>query len=200
LGPFITRFVDELATCSDVYGRVIPPPSSGETSLPTHRAESEAINHVLPKPRAFCTSQNSDEGLTDRALLSQLNYTACWLNPPECIVNSIQTVINNFVSGTMNICRTRIYLPVHKEGLGKFELKSFIAAQLCSWVKRARLLCIDNCYCYDPATSSPTAIRSYTILPHHLPNSMANSPELMATTRWPSSLKTRPSSMDNRMS
>jgi hypothetical protein len=36
-------------------------------------------------------------------LLSQLNYIACWLKPPPHILESIQSILNNFVVGTLNM-------------------------------------------------------------------------------------------------
>jgi Reverse transcriptase (RNA-dependent DNA polymerase) len=77
-------------------------------------------------------------------LIAQLNYIACWLPIPVDTLQSIQTQIDNFVTGPLNIAKSRLYLPPDKGGLGLFDLNLFIQAQTCSWIKRANDLCIDN--------------------------------------------------------
>jgi Reverse transcriptase (RNA-dependent DNA polymerase) len=77
-------------------------------------------------------------------LISQLNYVACWLPVPEESLNNIQNILDNFVTGNLNISRNRIHLPANLGGLGMFNLKDFFVAQNCSWIVRANRLCIDN--------------------------------------------------------
>jgi hypothetical protein len=76
--------------------------------------------------------------------VSQLNYIACWLPVPDGILNSIQRIIDSFVTGTLNVSRERVCLPVELGGLGMFKLSEFLGAQKCAWVARAHKLCIDN--------------------------------------------------------
>jgi hypothetical protein len=59
-------------------------------------------------------------------LLSQLNYTACWLPVDDEMLTSIQSIIDNFVLGTLSVSRERLYLPVDKGGLGLFNLKTLL--------------------------------------------------------------------------
>jgi hypothetical protein len=87
-------------------------------------------------------------------LIAQLNYIACWLPVPDGILTNIQTQIDNFCLGPLNVARSRLYLPPEKGGLGLFDLKKFILAQNCSWIKRASDLCIDN-WRYDITTACP---------------------------------------------
>jgi hypothetical protein len=87
-------------------------------------------------------------------LISQLNYTACWLPVPDEQLDSMQRIIDSFVIGTFNISRERVCLPVELGGLGMFNLKKFIEAQKCAWVARTHMLCIDN-WRYDLKLLSP---------------------------------------------
>jgi hypothetical protein len=77
-------------------------------------------------------------------LISQLNYVACWLKPSQEMLTSIETIVNNFTKGNLNIANDRIYKPVDEGGIGLFNLELFFHAQCCSWVARTKQRCIDN--------------------------------------------------------
>jgi exonuclease III len=87
-------------------------------------------------------------------LVAQLNYTACWLKPSDEMLQSIQSVINNFVKSTLNIAAERLHTPVNLGGLGLLNLTTFFHAQRCAWIARASKLCIDN-WRYDLYNSVP---------------------------------------------
>jgi hypothetical protein len=105
-------------------------------------------------------------------LVSQLNYVACWLVPPEDILTQIQNVLDNFVIGNLNISRQRVNLPINKGGLGMFHLPKFLGTLQCAWIKRAASNCIDN-WRYDLKSVSPdgdvTLIRSCDLDPESHP-------------------------------
>jgi exonuclease III len=87
-------------------------------------------------------------------LLSQLNYVASWLKPSPEMLNSIQSIIDNFVLSTLNISKERLYLPVNKGGIGMFNLATFFTAQHCTWLAKAHKLRIDN-WRHELASLSP---------------------------------------------
>jgi hypothetical protein len=87
-------------------------------------------------------------------LVSQLNYLGCFLKPDDTILARIQDAINNFVKSNLNISSSRIEMPVELGGLGMFNLRQFLDAQMCSWVSRACSLPIDN-WRYDLIDLSP---------------------------------------------
>jgi hypothetical protein len=73
-------------------------------------------------------------------LYSQINYLGCFLQIPDNNINEYATIINTFVSGRLNIAKTRITKQILNGGLGLFELKSFLDAQRIAWIKRAKKL------------------------------------------------------------
>jgi hypothetical protein len=77
-------------------------------------------------------------------LIPQLNYLGCFITPNNEILQSIQVLMDSFVTKNLNISKERRYLPVDKGGLGLFDLTKFLDAQRCSWIQRARKLRIDN--------------------------------------------------------
>jgi hypothetical protein len=70
-------------------------------------------------------------------LYSQVNYLGCFLTIPEQFLTRISDMISKFVCGNLSIAEKRLYLPASMGGLGLFELKTFLAAQRCSWIQRA---------------------------------------------------------------
>jgi hypothetical protein len=88
-------------------------------------------------------------------IIPQLNYLGCFVQPSDEIITKIQGVIDKFVVKNMNISTVRRYLPPESGGLGIFELKTFLLAQRCSWIKRAHDLPIDN-WRFDLRRLSPT--------------------------------------------
>jgi Reverse transcriptase (RNA-dependent DNA polymerase) len=87
-------------------------------------------------------------------LISQLNYVGCFLMPPDDAILEIQQLINAFVKGTLNLSTERIYLPPELGGLGMFDLKTFLQAQIVTWIARAYKLPADN-WQYDLQSISP---------------------------------------------
>jgi Reverse transcriptase (RNA-dependent DNA polymerase)/zinc-binding in reverse transcriptase len=68
---------------------------------------------------------------------SQINYIGSVLPVPDEIIRQIENSIHEFVSGNLRISKQRTFLSVDRGGLGLFNIKNFIDAQICSWIRRA---------------------------------------------------------------
>ncbi len=71
-------------------------------------------------------------------LYSQINYLGCFLPVPEDVTSEWDKLITDFVKGKLNITKKRLYLSPSEGGLGLFNIREFLAAQTCVWVKRSR--------------------------------------------------------------
>jgi hypothetical protein len=69
-------------------------------------------------------------------MLSQVGYLGCIISPSEPQLTRLQKLIDNFCVGTLKIAKTRLYLPTCEGGMGLINLKDFITALQCTWVKR----------------------------------------------------------------
>jgi hypothetical protein len=70
-------------------------------------------------------------------LVSLLNYLGCFLMPSRNIFKKIQTSIDDFTVGKLNVARNRITLPLESGVLGMFKLDDFLRSQQCMWILRA---------------------------------------------------------------
>ena len=77
-------------------------------------------------------------------LISQINYIGCFFPASDNCINNLQILIDRFVKDTLPVAAERLYLPPALGGLGIFKIDSLLTAQHCSWIRRARLLPIDN--------------------------------------------------------
>jgi exonuclease III len=71
---------------------------------------------------------------------SQLNYAGSIIPITGNEITEMENIIYNFASGNLRISKERVFLPVSQGGLGLFNVKQFLDAQLCSWVRRARIV------------------------------------------------------------
>ncbi len=71
-------------------------------------------------------------------LYSQVNYLGCFLMTPKNMLDRYTMIINNFVSGKLNIGKNRFTKSIEMGGLGLFDLQSFLDAQKIAWIKRAK--------------------------------------------------------------
>jgi hypothetical protein len=62
--------------------------------------------------------------------------------------------LDTLALGGLQVSKERRYLPCEDGGLGLFDLKTFLQAQKCSWVKRAEQKTIDN-WRFDLKSKSP---------------------------------------------
>jgi hypothetical protein len=77
-------------------------------------------------------------------LISQINYLGSVFLPREDQLQRMQTAINSFIRKNLRISDDRIYLPVENGGLGFFNIKHFLHAQMSTWVLKAKKWPIDN--------------------------------------------------------
>jgi hypothetical protein len=87
--------------------------------------------------RPFNLSLPGRINIAKTMMYSQINYLGCFLPVPAEIISLIDSLITNYVKGTLNIAKKRIYLPPDQGGLGLFDIKDFLDAQKCSWIKRS---------------------------------------------------------------
>jgi hypothetical protein len=73
-------------------------------------------------------------------MYSQLNYLGCFLPIERIRINNIETLIEGYVRGPLNISKARMTLPREEGGVGLFSVDTFLAGQVCSWGKRAQSL------------------------------------------------------------
>jgi hypothetical protein len=73
-------------------------------------------------------------------LYSQLNYLGCFLPINDERINIFETLIEDYVKGPLNISKDRMTLSREEGGLGLFKIKIYLAAQVCTWAKRAQSL------------------------------------------------------------
>jgi hypothetical protein len=86
--------------------------------------------------------------------IPQLNYLACFLEPAPCILNEIQETLDSFALQGIQVAKDRRYRAPKNDGLGLFDLKPFLTALKCSWIKRAFSKNIDN-WRYDLKMLAP---------------------------------------------
>jgi hypothetical protein len=70
-------------------------------------------------------------------LYSQLNYLGSFIKIPDNLECELETIITDFVKGPLNIAKKRMFRSVEDGGLGLFDIKNFLGAQQCSWIKRS---------------------------------------------------------------
>jgi hypothetical protein len=69
-------------------------------------------------------------------LYSQLNYMGCIIQIPEDLLDIIEHEIYKFASSNLRISKQRVFTGTEMGGLGLFNVRNFLDAQICSWVKR----------------------------------------------------------------
>ena len=77
-------------------------------------------------------------------LISQINYIGCFLPLDEVIIAETQVILDGFVKKNLKVSNGRLYLTPEQGGLGCINLKTFLQAQQCTWLKRAMSANIDN--------------------------------------------------------
>jgi exonuclease III len=73
-------------------------------------------------------------------MYSQLNYLGCFLPMERERINNIETLIEGYVKGPLNISKARMTLPREEGGVGLFSVETFLSGQVCTWGKRAQTL------------------------------------------------------------
>ncbi len=88
--------------------------------------------------RPFNLSLPGRINIAKTMLYSQINYLGCFVPMSERIISELENLIVDYVKGKMNIAKKRIFLPPDNGGLGLFNLRDFLDAQKCAWVKRSK--------------------------------------------------------------
>ncbi len=73
-------------------------------------------------------------------MYSQINYLGCFLPMDNNYLTILETIIENYVKGNLNISKERMSLSREDGGLGLFSLRQFLMGQCCAWAKRAQNL------------------------------------------------------------
>jgi hypothetical protein len=72
-------------------------------------------------------------------LLSQVGYIGCIITPSSNQLETMQSIIEEFVTKNIVISAERLYQRPTEGGLGLVKLSSYIAALQCSWIKRCTI-------------------------------------------------------------
>ena len=115
-----------------------------DNSVEIYEAIAEKIRSLIRFWERFKLSLPGRICIMKTCLISQINYLGCFLPAPENCINTLQSLIDSFVKQNLPVAADRLYLPPALGGLGIFRINSLLTAQHCSWIRRARLLPIDN--------------------------------------------------------
>ena len=77
-------------------------------------------------------------------LVSQINHIGCFFSPTSTQIIRMQSIVDKFCLGKLNLAKSKIYLPPKKGGLGLIDLSKFLIAQHVMWFKRALQSTRDN--------------------------------------------------------
>jgi hypothetical protein len=77
-------------------------------------------------------------------MLSQIGYAGSFITPTNNQAKRIQDLMDNFCLNSLRIARKKLYLPPALGGLGLINVKNYIKALQCSWVKRTTQHWCDN--------------------------------------------------------
>jgi len=69
-------------------------------------------------------------------MISLIGYLGCIITPPDDVMRAMQKTIDDFCIGTLKVAKNRKYEPAKLGGLGLINLKDFVTALQCSWIKR----------------------------------------------------------------
>jgi hypothetical protein len=98
---------------------------------------TQKIRNQLGIWRPFNLSLPGRINIAKSMLYSQINYLGCFLPMPNIVISTLDSLIVDYVKGNLNISKKRLYLSPEHGGLGLFDLRDFLDAQKCSWIKRS---------------------------------------------------------------
>jgi hypothetical protein len=73
-----------------------------------------------------------------------INYATCIITPDSNWLDKMENIFANFVIGTMNISKDRLFKEAGHGGVGLFKLSDFIIGLQIMWIKRANIAQNDN--------------------------------------------------------
>jgi hypothetical protein len=104
------------------------------------KTNAEKIYEKIKKQTRIWTRYNLSLpgrlAISKTMLYSQLNYMGCVIPVPEDILLKIENEIFKFASGNLRIAKARVFASPETGGLGLFNVKNFLDAQTCAWIKR----------------------------------------------------------------
>jgi len=98
------------------------------------------VKNIAAHWRRFNLSLPGRINIAKCMMYSQINYLGCFLNIPRASLQKIEEIIEKFVMGNLKIAKKRLYLKPEDGGIGLIDLETFLMAQKCSWIKRAKNL------------------------------------------------------------
>jgi hypothetical protein len=69
-------------------------------------------------------------------MLSLIGYIGCIITPTDDLFVQMQKTIDDFCIGTLKVAKNRKYEPPSAGGIGLVNLRDFVTALQCTWVKR----------------------------------------------------------------
>jgi exonuclease III len=77
-------------------------------------------------------------------MLSQIGYLGAMVAPNNVQLEAFETIIYNFVKGSLNVAKDRITLSISDGGLGMINVRDYISGLQVSWFKKIRDGIMDN--------------------------------------------------------
>jgi hypothetical protein len=77
-------------------------------------------------------------------MLSQIGYAGSFITPNNNQIKRLQDLMDNFCLNNLRIARKKLYLSPCTGGLGLINVKNYIKALQCSWIKRVSQHWCDN--------------------------------------------------------
>ena len=119
-------------------------PNRGNISTANFEPVKKKIRGIIRYWDRFYLSLAGKITVYKTLLLPQLNYISTILMPDPETITEISALMENFVTQGFSIAKKRLYTKTDEGGLGLFDLKEFIIALQCTWVKKAFNCCNDN--------------------------------------------------------
>jgi hypothetical protein len=77
-------------------------------------------------------------------MLSLVGYIGCIITPTDELLGHMQKSIDDFCIGPLKVAKNRRYEPPSAGGLGLINLRDFVSALQCTWVKRVHSHGVDT--------------------------------------------------------
>ena len=100
----------------------------------SHSVAILRIRKIINFWQRFNLSLPGRIGIVKNLLLSQINYTGCFIMPTPEQIRTMSSLIENFTVGRLNISKNRYYLPKSVGGLGLIKIDEFLIAQQVTWL------------------------------------------------------------------
>jgi hypothetical protein len=105
---------------------------------------AQKIENISRFWERFRLSLNGKIAVYKSLMLPQINYAASIFTPDNDMMIRLEQATERFVSGGLNIAKSKLYTAVDRGGVGMFRLDDFISSLQCSWIKRCHNQITDN--------------------------------------------------------